>query len=202
MTSYANPLVHVIRGWEYVLVAAQCDGCGAPSMGMAGASVSSYGYSANDLLEVFEQVADRGDATWLPVKAVGRDFEDVPEHVAAAAKEAYECADVGAWRASVLLARAVLEATAKDKDISAGPLIAKIDALHAQNLIREHIRDGAHEIRLLGNDMAHGDFVAPVTAEDGEFVLTLMSEVLEEVFQSPARVQRRRLAREARTQDP
>jgi hypothetical protein len=65
------------------------------------------------------------------------------------------------------------------------------------NLIRAHVRDGAHEVRYLGNDMAHGDFVDSVSTEDSELVLTLMDEVLLEVFQSPARVKRRRDARMA-----
>lgn len=66
--------------------------------------------------------------------------------------------------------------------------------------IRQHVRDGAHEIRLLGNEMAHGDLGAKVTAEDAELVLTLMSEVLDDVYQSPARVARAQAAREARKQ--
>jgi hypothetical protein len=153
-------------------------------------------FSAEELLKILDDRVD--DALWLPAKAVGQEFDDVPQHIAAAAKEAHECADVRAWRAAVLLARAVIEATAKQKDILEGSLLAKIDTLHEKSLIREHIKDGAHEIRLLGNEMAHGDFVEAVTAEDAEFVLTLMGELLEEVFQSPARVQRRREARQAR----
>jgi len=46
--------------------------------------------------------------------------------------------------------------------------------------------------------MAHGDFIDPVTEEDSALALELMAEVLEEVFQSPARVARARAAREAR----
>jgi hypothetical protein len=38
------------------------------------------------------------------------------------------------------------------------------------------VRDGAHEVRHLGNEMAHGDFVEPVDGEDAELVLQLMDE--------------------------
>ncbi len=67
-----------------------------------------------------------------------------------------------------------------------------------QGLIRPHVRDGAHEVRYLGNEMAHGDFVQPVSPQDADLVLTLMSEVLGDVYQSPARVARAQAAREER----
>lgn len=108
---------------------------------------------------------------------------------------------VDAHRAAAILARAVIEATAKDKGITTGRLVQKIDAMYDARLIREDVRDGAHEVRYLGNDIAHGDFVEPVSKEDADLVLTLMDEVLEEVFQSPARVKRRRDNRLAKKAD-
>jgi hypothetical protein len=49
--------------------------------------------------------------------------------------------------------------------------------------------------------MAHGDFVESVTAEESDETLTLMSEVLNEVFQSPAVVERVRGRRAKRSGD-
>jgi hypothetical protein len=123
----------------------------------------------------------------------------VPTEIAAAASEANDCMTVDAYRGSVLLARSVIEATAKDKGMTNGSLMTKIDAMYEARLIREDIRDGAHEVRYLANDAAHGDFTDPVPQADAELILTLMDEVLEEVYQSPARVARRRAARSART---
>jgi hypothetical protein len=100
-----------------------------------------------------------------------------------------------AYRGAVLLARSVIEATAKEKGLTTGTLVTKIDAMYEARLIREDIRDGAHEVRFIANDAAHGDFTEPVPQADAELILTLMDEVLEEVFQSPARVARRRAAR-------
>lgn len=137
--------------------------------------------------------------TWLPSRGEQPPlFEDVPEHIAGAAREAYRCRSIGAHRAAVLLARSAIEATAKRKGFKDGGLNTKIDKMFEVSLIREHIRDGAHEVRHLGNDMAHGDFVEPVEPEDSELLLTLMSEVLDEVFQGPARVEKARAARLAR----
>jgi hypothetical protein len=126
----------------------------------------------------------------------------VPSHIGEAADEAYRCLSIKAYRAAALLARSVVEATAKEKGITKGNLVAKINELHKQQLIREYVKDAADEVRHLGNDMAHGDFVDTVEPEEADEALALMDEVLEEVFQSPARVMRARAARLAKKQTP
>jgi hypothetical protein len=139
-----------------------------------------------------ESFADR---QWYPVDPRGKRYPDVPTKIAAAAAEAHKCMTVEAYRGAVLLARAVIEATAKDKGMTTGTVVTKIDAMYEARLIREDIRDGAHEVRYLANDTAHGDFAVPVPQTDAELILTLMDEVLAEIYQSPARVARRRAAR-------
>lgn len=170
-----------------------CDECEALSLGSA---VLEEGQVVS--APTFEAWLARQALDWLPLVGVGRDFPDVPEHIAEAASEAYECQSINAYRGAVLLARSVVEATAKEKGHTSGQLYAKIEALHAAGLVREHIRHAAHEVRHLGNDMAHGDFVEPVSREEAEEVLQLMTEVLDEVFQSPARVERRKATRLAK----
>lgn len=96
------------------------------------------------------------------------------------------------------MARSVVEAVAKDNGITTGALKSKIDKLESEKLIRPVIKDAAHEIRFLGNEMAHGDFVEPVEADEAEDVLNLMSAVLEDVYQIPARVNAQKAARLAR----
>jgi len=132
--------------------------------------------------------------TW-PQHVQDKAFPDVPPHIADAANEAYRCFSISAYRASTLLARSVIEATAKSLNHTTGTLVAKIDAMYAANQIREFVKEGAHEVRYLGNDMAHGDFVDPVEAEEAELALSLMDEVLEEIFQAPARVANARALR-------
>lgn len=167
----------------------RCDECRHLSAAYALAAAPMLGGN-----EQYRSYLDRSP-TWLPATPADRRFPDVPRNIEAAASEAYECQGLGAHRAAVLLARSVIEATAKAKGFTKGLLWQKINALFEADLVREHVRDAAHEVRHLGNDMAHGDFVQPVTEEEADEVLQLMSEVLNEVFQSPARVQRRREAR-------
>jgi hypothetical protein len=98
-----------------------------------------------------------------------------------------------------------VEATAKDKGIVKGPLVAKIDEMHKQKLIRDITRELAHEIREGGNEIAHGDLGdEPMPPEDAEAIVALMDEILEEVYQGPARMlalKKNRLEREQRNAD-
>jgi hypothetical protein len=96
-----------------------------------------------------------------------------------------------------LLARTVVEATAKDQGVVSGNLVSKIDALKDKNLIRPGIAEAAHEIRHLGNDMAHGDLEDAPDHADADDVLALMAQVLSEVYQGPALVAKMRARRGA-----
>jgi hypothetical protein len=96
----------------------------------------------------------------------------------------------------------VVEASAKEQGHSQGNLATKIDALAEAGQIREATRASAHEIRLVGNEVAHGDLASDISAEESEEVLVLMDEILVELFQSQARRERARAAREARRSRP
>lgn len=169
-----------------------CDNCMWPNAAVGGS------YKDSTHLSYHHSMAAE-DFQWVPEAAVGRDFPDVPEHIASAADEAYRCRSFNSFRGSVLMCRSVIEATAKEKGITSGQLYTKIDGMAKQGFIRPHIKEAAHEIRLLGNNMAHGDFVDEVECEEADEILELMGEVLAEVFQSPAKIERRRLAREAKS---
>lgn len=145
-----------------------------------------------------EPFLDENTRHWLPSRGASTEFPDVPEHVAEAATEATLCLSFGAYRAVGSLARAVVESTAKDKGILTGNLASKIDALEAAGHVRPHTRDQAHEIRHFGNDMAHGDFADPVGKEEAEEAIQLMTEVLDEVYQSPARLAKVKASRLAK----
>ena len=194
MTLVSKPQV---QSWDPVskllMAAYACDGCGFLSIGIA--VVLEDGWTAPQPLEYLN---DPGPDKWLPVSASGKDFPDVPNHIAAAASEAYECLSIGALRGAVSLARSVIEATAKDKGITDGSLFDKIDKMHEAGLIRPHVKDAAHEVRHFGNDMAHGDFVEPVDRDEAEEDLELMSGVLNEVYQGPKQVERVKAARLAK----
>ena len=190
--AYIVPSTHNNQ-YQTVLCAFKCDNCSALSVGRALREKTTPNVVPLTRWIDFEQ-----NIEWIPALAVGRDFDDVPTHIAESASEAYRCSSIGAHRAATLMARSVIEATAKHQGITSGNLATKIDEMHNKGLIREYIRDGAHEVRYFGNDMAHGDFTDPVSADDAELALTLMSEVLEEIYQAPARVTKARQTRAAK----
>jgi hypothetical protein len=129
----------------------------------------------------------------------GREYgPEVPTAIAATASEACIALGVGALRGSVMLARAVVEATCKDRGITSGTLVAKIDGLHQQAFISVLVRDEAHEIRHAGNDMAHGDLEASIDMEDAADMLALMENVIQEVYVRPAQLGKRQARRVAR----
>lgn len=134
--------------------------------------------------------------SWTPHSVGGKEFPDVPEHVGTAADEAYRCRSINALRAAIMMARSVIEATCKDKAVTRGNLASKIDQMTEQGFIRSFTQQEAHELRYLGNDMAHGDFVDDVATVDADSVLEVMTEILSEVYQGPARMNRMRERRE------
>lgn len=136
---------------------------------------------------------------WWPKHIGGKAFPDVPEHIASTADEAHRCLSVGAHRGAVALARAVVEATAKDHGIDKGMLNKKIEALAKQGVISDAMKDAADEIRFAGNEVAHADLAEePIAADDAGEVLELMDAILTRVYQEPRQVERVRERRKER----
>ena len=136
---------------------------------------------------------------YWPKLVGGKEFPDVPEHIALAADEAHQCLSIGAHRGAIALARAVVEATAKDHEVMNGNLAAKISALAEKGVISEAMKDAANEIRFAGNEVAHGDLAEqPIDSEDALEVLELMDAILTRVYQEPAQVAKVRARRESR----
>lgn len=187
-----------------VKFAATCDFCEALSIARGRNVNGNYGGVTTDLGFVRKTAAEaetRKTLEWWPKVGAAPAVEDVPASIARAAREAYSSASVGNHMAAILMARTVVEATAKSKGISDGTLASKINSMQREGLIRPAIAEQAHEVRFAGNDMAHGDIDAAVDATDSEELLALMAEVLSEVFQGPARLERIRAKRQSEAPD-
>jgi hypothetical protein len=133
-----------------------------------------------------------------PKYVPAKEFPDAPTHIGEAATEAHTVHGHGAHRAAAVLARAVIEAAAKDKGITTGRIKEKIEAMHQAGLIRDYIRDAADEVRHFANEMAHGDFADPVDEGEAALIMKLMDRVLDEVYEGPAQVENRKDARLAK----
>ncbi|MEV6543399.1 DUF4145 domain-containing protein [Streptomyces sp. NPDC051665] len=136
---------------------------------------------------------------WEPANVRRPNFPDVPDRIAETASEAHVCLSVGAARGAVALARAVVEATAKEKSITTGSLMQKIDEMANRGIIRELTKETAHAIRDGGNEIAHGDITNdPMPLEDATAIVEFMDSLLEEVFQHPAKLNRLRQSHQSR----
>jgi hypothetical protein len=173
-----------------------CSVCKGISIGCA-AIPYDYNYNVQTFFD--EQRGD--DLFWRPDAGETKNYPEVPDHIGKAATEAYECDSRQHYRAAILLARSVIEATAKDKEITSGNLHSKIDQLAKAGHIRPLIQNAAHSVRMFGNDMAHGDFVQPISGEESRQVIHIMGEILNEVFQQPAMVQQVTAAAQARREN-
>jgi hypothetical protein len=140
------------------------------------------------------------DRPWLWPETVPRKtYPDVPAAIARAALEAHQALDAEAPHASVVMARAAVEAMAKDKGITKGGLELKIDQLAAGGHISQAMKEAAHEVRLAGNEVAHADIMnEPISVEDATEIVELTDAILERVYQEPAKVARVRASREGR----
>ncbi len=139
------------------------------------------------------------DPVEIHTGALGKKYgPEVPAIIAATASEAYVALAVGALRGSIMLARAVVEATCKERGITRGLLVAKIEELHGQGFVSPLVKDEAHEIRYAGNDMAHGDLEASIEKEDAADMIALMDNTLQEVYIRPAQLAKRQAQRSAR----
>jgi hypothetical protein len=187
----------------------RCDHCrllsvAALPMKTSGLAASDVPYPNPDAVDrVFIDRAD--DVKWRPRwEDKGAEYPDVPPPIADVATEASACHVGGHYRAAVMLARSVIEATAKKHGVS-GNLFQKIERLGENRILSPVTVEAAHAIRDSGNAVAHGDFVEyviDVSREESEEVTTLMTLVLREAFQIEAQAKRVREAAAARKSPP
>jgi hypothetical protein len=179
-----------VGGSRTIQGVAVCDNCRRASVAFRSVSSVEQG-------SVIEKLEDHSRVlTWYPQRGVAPEFPDVPESITTAAREAHTANSIGASMAAILMARTVVEASAKAKTVTSGNLLSKIDALKALDLIRASTAEAAHEIRHMGNNMAHGDIDDKPTTDEADDVLDLMDEVLRDLFQGPALTARIRAKRE------
>ncbi|MFF8817796.1 DUF4145 domain-containing protein [Leucobacter sp. NPDC015123] len=126
------------------------------------------------------------NVTWSPPSMVQANTDYIPGEIAGFYQEAHDAFSIGAYRAVLLLARSVIEATAKLKNVGGSNLVKKIDNLHEEGHIRRGVKQVAHALRHIGNDIAHGDLTDPPTAEDADDVLKLARMILDDVYVADA----------------
>lgn len=182
-----NPAAGYVYPFE---VAATCDACHRfnTALGVT-ANVSRVLEVGQVLLggTALSEAETMTIASWAPPAMLPVDTSFIPDGVGGFFKEAHDAFSISAYRAVLLLVRSVIEATAKDRGITSGSLVAKINELATAEHIRKGTRDMAHALRILGNDMAHGDIDVVPTKEDASDALIIARFVLDDVYVADAR---------------
>ncbi len=119
----------------------------------------------------------------------------VPAGIAEDFSEALRCQWVNAYRATVVMCRRAIQATALEK--GAAPqekLIDQIDELAGKGILTEPLKQMAHEIRLTGNEGAHPDEggLNDVTGPDANDIIEFTREYFHHVYVMPAKLKARR----------
>lgn len=179
-----------IGDWAYSLeIAATCDACHRFNVARG---VRDFRRSLEEgaILMAGQATIEGEDmviASWSPPPVRPVDLAFIPPGVAGFFKEANEALSIGAYRAVLLLVRSTIEAAAKSAKVTTGSLVTKINKLHEDGHIREAAKEMAHALRILGNDMAHGDIDGVPTKEDAEDSLLIARYILDDIYVADAR---------------
>lgn len=140
-------------------------------------------------IRAIEAAGSYGTVNWYPMQNSAPDYKDAPPHVERGASEAHVCLDQGQLIASAITARATIEAIAKHHGIKERiNLEKKIDTLKERQLIYPLLAEQAHQIRLVGNDMAHGDFENLPNKEEVTLIVDFMDMLIDILYQQPAKL--------------
>ena len=133
---------------------------------------------------------------WIPASVIGKEYSDVPKTVANAASEAYKCFSIGAYRATVITARSVLEAIATKKISSPADdrgrdkgLKEKLKNLVDEGVISSQLGDYASAIKDIGDGSTHNIF-EPVTKNEASYILDFLDMIIDEVYQRNAKLKK------------
>lgn len=151
-----------------------CDNCQQPIVGLRGQNAEPL--------------------TYHPQWVAEPSLPDVPEDVAADAREAHRCLSIQAYRAAVVMARRAMQSAAYDKGAPEGNLVDQIDWLEEHRLVTPQMKEVAHTIRLAGNLGAHPDKdgLRDVGETEAEAVIGFLDDFLNLMYEIPARLGRHR----------
>jgi len=109
------------------------------------------------------------------------------------------CSDES-WDAAAVMARSAVQAAMQDQGAQGGSLYAEINDLAGRGALPPHMKDWAHEIRLLGNESAHphADRGKPAPG-DVRDILRFLDFLFEYLYTLPGEIERYRERRNGQT---
>jgi hypothetical protein len=136
---------------------------------------------------------------WWPLPGLGDLDPDIPPQVSSAYSEGMRALSAKAARAAVVMFRGMLAEIVADKGSAAAQaknsLYAKLEQMSQDGSLHPSLVDWAKEIRLIANAAAHPDALDPVSEEEAGDLARLCRQMLNVVYEVPARIARNRAAR-------
>lgn len=130
----------------------------------------------------------------FPPETIDFDATALPERILSSLEEAVSCHAAGAYRATALMVRRVLEELCEDREATGKDLKARLTNLGTNVVVPKELLDAADELRLLGNDAAHIEAKSydAIGQEEAGLAVELAKELLKAVYQYQSLVDRLR----------
>lgn len=130
--------------------------------------------------------------TTYPPEVIDFDATNLPANILSSLEEAVSCHAAGAYKASALMVRRVLEELCQDKSATGANLKQRIAALKDVAVIPMELIEAADELRILGNDAAHVEAkdYDSIGKDEGSIAIDLAKELLKAVYQYSSLVAR------------
>lgn len=143
---------------------------------------------------IFVAYRPEGPIVAYPPETIDFDASALPERILSTLEEAVKCHAAGAFRATALMVRRILEELCDDRQAVGENLAKRLKALGATVIVPDELLRAADELRLLGNDAAHieGKAYDSVGRTEAELAIELAKELLKAVYQYQSLVDRLR----------
>lgn len=136
---------------------------------------------------------------WWPTPGATDLDPDVPEPVGSAFSEGIRALSANCPRAAAVMFRGMLATVVRDKGSDAAKaapnLHQQLKAMEQDGTLHPSLVEWATEIRLVGNAGAHFDELAPVDRAEAADLARLCRQLINVVYETPARIRRARQAR-------
>ncbi|AZL13803.1 hypothetical protein CXR25_13970 [Brevibacterium aurantiacum] len=175
--------------WLGVFSCHHCDGYMIAYGYLSPSQISNHG-RPREIFAGLEMAERIGKFAWHPANAFAPEFIGLPPNIEIAASEVHISLGNGQIIAAAITARATLEAIIKDQGIVDNMRLAqKIGKMQETGSITKLLTDQAHSIRLVGNDMAHGDFDMLPDREEVEHIVEFMDALIDTLYVQPAKLE-------------
>jgi len=114
--------------------------------------------------------------------------EHWPENIKRYWVQAHDTASSQNWDAATVMARSALQQAVRDQGASGRNLMAEIDDLAGRGVLPAHMRDWAHELRLLANESSHPDNAVAPNERSVSDILSFLDFLLVYLYTLPHQI--------------